>query len=68
MGEIIKMIAVGAALSYSAMSAYYQPVQKLEAALSEQSGQNMRLVTVESRTDSDNSAGRRVLHIGVAPN
>jgi hypothetical protein len=34
MMEFIKMAALGAVLSYSAVSAYNQPVRKLEAALS----------------------------------
>jgi hypothetical protein len=34
MMELIKMAVLGAVLSYSAVSAYNQPVRRLEAALS----------------------------------
>jgi hypothetical protein len=45
MMEFIKMAALGAVLSYSAVIAYNQPVRRLEAALSAKSPDHTRVST-----------------------
>jgi hypothetical protein len=45
MMELIKMAALGAVFSYSAVIAYNQPVRRLEAALSAKSTDHARVLT-----------------------
>jgi hypothetical protein len=45
MMELIKMAALGAVFSYSAVIAYNQPVRRLEAALSAKSPDHTRVLT-----------------------
>ena len=45
MMELIKMAALGAVFSYSAVIAYNQPVRRLEAALSAKAPDHTRVLT-----------------------
>ncbi len=70
----IKLAALSAALSYSAVTAYNTPVQKLEAAVGGKyqdrivSGgqQAVRTVTIETRTGESTSVLTRVPQINIA--